>query len=541
MSDFADLPLIPLLHTTLRNIGYKEPTPIQSQAIPPLLEGADLLGIAQTGTGKTAAFALPIINYLSHQKRRIGPRLVRVLILTPTRELASQIDASFAELSRGMKLYRCVVFGGVSQNPQVRTLSRGVDVLVATPGRLLDLMNQGYVRLDQLDTFVLDEADRMLDMGFINDIKKIIKTLPKKRQTLLFSATMPENIEELASGLLTNPVKVEVTPQATTVDKIKQTILYVDKVNKRKLLHHLIEKNNIQRALVFTRTKHAANKVAEELDKNGVRTTAIHGNKSQGAREKALLQFRQGQVRVLVATDIAARGIDVKEITHVINFDLPNEPENYVHRIGRTARAGLEGLALSFCDSGERFYLREIQRAIRMNIEVDPEHPFHSSSAENAPYIKPKPNGGGGGGKQRSNSRRGSGGPRSGGGQASGGGQRSGGGGKRSGSGGQHSSSGGQPGDEQQKSSREQKPRSSKGRKHNSTSVEQQQRGKSNSNSSKSGNRSFRGKAGEQNSAEGGNRSPKSGRGATVGSNRSSPGNKRGGKPKINRGNRGNS
>jgi ATP-dependent RNA helicase RhlE len=478
VSDFADLPLIPQLHNTLQNIGYKEPTPIQIQAIPPLLEGSDLLGIAQTGTGKTAAFALPILNDLSHHKKRIGPRLVRVLILTPTRELASQIDASFAELGRGLRLNRCVVFGGVSQNPQVRTLSRGVDILVATPGRLLDLMNQGYVRLEQLETFVLDEADRMLDMGFINDIQKIIKTLPRKRQTLLFSATMPENIENLASGLLNNPVKVEITPQATTVDKIKQSILYVDKVDKRKLLFHLVEKNNIQRALVFTRTKHAANKVAEELEKNGVKTAAIHGNKSQGAREKALLQFRQGKVRVLVATDIAARGIDVKEITHVINFDLPNEPENYVHRIGRTARAGLEGKALSFCDSGERFYLREIQRAIRMNIEVDSDHQFHSSSAENAHYIKPKANGGGGGGggKQRNNSRRGGGG----GGQRSGSGQRSGnsqhsGGGKRSGGGGKRTGSGGKQSDEQQKSSSERKPRAKSERKHNSTSVEQQQ------------------------------------------------------------------
>jgi ATP-dependent RNA helicase RhlE len=417
VSDFSDLPLIPSLHSTLRDIGYQKPTPIQAQAIPPLLKGVDLLGIAQTGTGKTAAFALPIINHLSHHKRRVGAKRVRVLILTPTRELASQIDASFAELSRNMRLFRCVVFGGVSQNPQVRTISRGVDILVATPGRLLDLMNQGHILLDHLETFVLDEADRMLDMGFINDIKKIIQTMPKKRQTLLFSATMPKNIEELASGILNNPVKVEVTPQATTVEKITQSILYVDKANKRNLLHHLVEKNNIQRALVFTRTKHAANRVAEELGKKGIKTAAIHGNKSQGAREKALLEFRKGKVRVLVATDIAARGIDVKDISHVINFDLPNEPENYVHRIGRTARAGREGVALSFCDAGERFYLREIQNAIRQKVDVNTEHPFHSDGAANAPFTKPKPNGGqrGGGG-------------RSGGGRSGGGG---GGGGKR--------------------------------------------------------------------------------------------------------------
>ncbi|MBF0448414.1 MAG: DEAD/DEAH box helicase [Magnetococcales bacterium] len=396
MSDFSDLPLIPSLHTALNNLGFQKPTPIQAQAIPQLLKGRDLLGIAQTGTGKTAAFALPIIDGLMRRKRRAGPKQARVLILTPTRELASQIDASFAELSRTLRLLRAVVYGGVSQNPQIRALSRGVDVLVATPGRLLDLMNQGQIRLDQLETFVLDEADRMLDMGFINDIKKIIATLPDNRQTLLFSATMPKNIEELANSLLKKPVRVEVTPQATTVEKIKQVILYVDKSNKRQLLQNLIEKQNIQRALVFTRTKHAANRVSEDLEKAGIKSSAIHGNKSQGAREKALLQFRKGQVRVLVATDIAARGIDVSDISHVINFDLPNEPENYVHRIGRTARAGREGTALSFCDAGERYYLREIQTAIRQNIEVDIDHLFHSQSAATAPYTKPKPNGGGG-------------------------------------------------------------------------------------------------------------------------------------------------
>ncbi|MBF0454097.1 MAG: DEAD/DEAH box helicase [Magnetococcales bacterium] len=404
MSDFSDIPLIPSLHNILLKLGFQKPTPIQSQAIPSLLEGRDLLGIAQTGTGKTAAFALPIINRLVQNKRRTGGKRARVLILTPTRELASQIDASFADLSRNLRLSRAVVFGGVSQTPQVRTLSRGVDVLVATPGRLLDLMNQGHIQLDQLETFVLDEADRMLDMGFINDINKVIATLPRNRQTLLFSATMPPNIGTLAATLLRNPVKVEVTPQATTVEKIRQTIRYVDKANKRKLLQDLIEKGNIQRTLVFTRTKHAANRVAEDLIKAGIQATAIHGNKSQGAREKALLQFRKGQVRVLVATDIAARGIDVKDISHVINFDLPNEPENYVHRIGRTARAGREGEAVSFCDGGERYYLREIQRAIRQDIDVDSDHPYHSDGAAKAAFVKPKPNGGqrgGGGGGPR--------------------------------------------------------------------------------------------------------------------------------------------
>ncbi|MBF0445993.1 MAG: DEAD/DEAH box helicase [Magnetococcales bacterium] len=567
MSEFSDLPLIPALLNTLSKIGYTKPTPIQSQAIPPLLEGADLLGIAQTGTGKTAAFALPIINGLSYRKKGVGPRRVRVLILTPTRELASQIDASFAELGRGIRLSRCVVFGGVSQNPQVRTISRGVDILVATPGRLLDLMNQGYVRLDELETFVLDEADRMLDMGFINDIQKIIKTLPRNRQTLLFSATMPPNIEELAAGLLKDPVKVEVTPQATTVDKIKQSIIYVDKANKRDLLQHLIEKNSIQRALVFTRTKHAANKVAEELDKKGIKTTAIHGNKSQGAREKALLQFRKGQVRVLVATDIAARGIDVKEISHVINFDLPNEPENYVHRIGRTARAGLEGLAISFCDSAERFYLREIQRAIRMDIEVDTDHPFHSDTAANAPFIKPKPNGGGqrggGGGGQK----------RMGGGKKrSAGSQRSDGGGKHSG--GQHSrgerssvkSEGGERSNSQRSpGQRSGGPRSgSEGEQRTSAGGEQPRRGKtanrsfnkssgnknsSNKNRSESGNRSASSgnkptSVGNKPASSGnkptssGNRTTSSGNRPASNKNYSSPGNKRGSAPKANRGNR---
>ncbi|MBF0382675.1 MAG: DEAD/DEAH box helicase [Magnetococcales bacterium] len=513
MSEFSDLPLIPSLHKTLNSIGYKKPTPIQTQAIPPLLEGADLLGIAQTGTGKTAAFALPIINSVSHRKKRVGPRRTRVLILTPTRELASQIDASFAELGRGIRLHRSVVFGGVSQNPQVRTLSRGVDILVATPGRLLDLMSQGYIRLDQLETFVLDEADRMLDMGFINDIHKIIRTLPRDRQTLLFSATMPPNIEELAAGLLKDPVKVEVTPQATTVDKISQSIVYVDKANKRKLLHHLIEKNNIQRALVFTRTKHAANKVAEELDKKGVKTAAIHGNKSQGAREKALLQFRLGQVRVLVATDIAARGIDVKEITHVINFDLPNEPENYVHRIGRTARAGREGLAISFCDAAERFYLREIENAIRMSIAVDSDHPFHSEGAANAPFIKPKPNGGG----QRNSSSRGKGGA---GGQQ----RRATSGGKKRNKNSQRSDGGGQQAGGQHSSGerKNQKPNSSQKRgneQQKTQNSEQQKPGKSSNPKQKS--RPDKSKWSKSNNKK----------------TRTTPNNKRGNKAKANRGN----
>jgi ATP-dependent RNA helicase RhlE len=379
MTTFTDLKLSAPLLQALAAEGYETPTPIQAQAIPPLLEGRDLLGIAQTGTGKTAAFALPLLQRLTTTDRRAAPRCVRALILTPTRELCVQILDSFRSYGRHLRLSRAAVYGGVSQGPQVHTLSRGVDVLVATPGRLLDLMNQGQVRFDGLEAFVLDEADRMLDMGFILPVKRIVAKLPKQRQTLLFSATMPQDVAGLAAGLLTDPVRVEVTPVATTAERISQRVHFVEKANKRALLHHVLSNQEVARALVFTRTKHGANKVGDQLERLGVRADVIHGNKSQNARQKALEDFRNGKVRVLVATDIAARGIDVDGITHVINFDLPNEPESYVHRIGRTARAGNEGIAISFCDSEERAFLRDIEKTIRRQVAVDADHPFHAA------------------------------------------------------------------------------------------------------------------------------------------------------------------
>jgi ATP-dependent RNA helicase RhlE len=379
MTTFSDLSLSAPLLQALATEGYEKPTPIQAQAIPPLLEGRDLLGIAQTGTGKTAAFALPLLQRLTTTDRRAGPRSVRALILTPTRELCVQILDSFRTYGRHLRLSRAAVYGGVSQGPQVHNLSRGLDVLVATPGRLLDLMNQGQVRFDSLEAFVLDEADRMLDMGFIVPVKRIVAKLPKERQTLLFSATMPQAVHGLVASLLKEPVRVEVTPVATTAERIAQRVHFVEKANKRALLQHLLADKAIARALVFARTKHGANKVAEQLDRAGVRTDAIHGNKSQNARQKALEDFRNGKVRVLVATDIAARGIDVDGITHVINFDLPNEPESYVHRIGRTARAGNDGIAISFCDAEERTFLRDIEKTIRQQVTVDVDHPFHAA------------------------------------------------------------------------------------------------------------------------------------------------------------------
>jgi len=380
MTTFTELKLSAPLLQALATEGYETPTPIQAQAIPALLEGRDLLGIAQTGTGKTAAFALPLLQRLTSTDRRAGPRSVRALILTPTRELCVQILDSFRTYGRHLRLSRAAVYGGVSQGPQVHNLARGVDVLVATPGRLLDLMNQGQVRFDNLEAFVLDEADRMLDMGFIVPVKRIVAKLPKERQTLLFSATMPQAVQGLVASLLKEPVRVEVTPVATTAERISQRVLFVDKANKRALLQHLLNDRAIARALVFARTKHGANKVAEQLARSGVRADAIHGNKSQNARQRALEDFRNGKVRVLVATDIAARGIDVDGITHVINFDLPNEPESYVHRIGRTARAGNDGIAISFCSADERSFLRDIEKTIRQQVPVDADHPFHAAN-----------------------------------------------------------------------------------------------------------------------------------------------------------------
>jgi ATP-dependent RNA helicase RhlE len=378
---FDDLQLIDPLLRAVRAEGYTEPTPIQVQAIPHVLAGKDIVGCAQTGTGKTAAFALPILQRLAAQNRGRVP--TRVLVLSPTRELATQIADSFSAYGRHTGLKSMVVFGGVGQQPQTDAWRRGTDILVATPGRLLDLMQQRIIKLDSIEIFVLDEADRMLDMGFIHDVRKIIATLPTKRQTLLFSATMPQDIQDLADTILIKPVRVEVTPQATTVEKIDQSVFFVDKNNKRALLEHLLndKARGIRRVLVFTRTKHGANKLAEQLERANIGAEAIHGNKSQSARERALANFKSGRTRVLVATDIAARGIDVDDVTHVINYDLPNEPESYVHRIGRTARAGAAGVAFSFCDAEEREYLRDIEKLIRLHVPVVSEHPYVSALA----------------------------------------------------------------------------------------------------------------------------------------------------------------
>lgn len=382
MSDFKSLKLLPEIMEAIEKVGYKNPTPIQAQAIPHLLEGKDLLGIAQTGTGKTAAFTLPILNRLGTSKKKARPARMRCLILTPTRELASQINQNIQDYGKNINIKSTVIFGGVGQRPQVQAMSRGQDFLVATPGRLLDLMGQGHILYDQLEVFVLDEADRMLDMGFFNDVKKIIAKLPKEKQTLLFSATMPKDISNLANSLLKNPVRVEITPEASTVDKIDQKINFVDKTNKPLLLESILKDNTIKTMLVFTRTKHGANRVVKHLDSFLIKSAAIHGNKSQGARERALEDFKRGKIRVLVATDIAARGIDVSNITHIVNYDLPDDPKSYVHRIGRTARAGREGMAISFCDPNERGLLKDIEKTIKQSIPVDEDHAFHGVAAQ---------------------------------------------------------------------------------------------------------------------------------------------------------------
>jgi ATP-dependent RNA helicase RhlE len=367
----------PLLRA-LSDEDYTRPTPIQTEAIPHVLAGRDLLGCAQTGTGKTAAFALPILHRLALGRgpKRRGPR---TLVLVPTRELAVQVAESFATYGRHLSLSQTVIFGGVGQGAQVAALRRGVDIVVATPGRLLDLMEQGHVWLQDVETLVLDEADRMLDMGFINPIRRVISKLPARRQNLLFSATMPAPIAALADSILRNPARVAVTPVASAAPAIVQRVLFVDREDKRPLLREVLRDPAMTRVLVFTRTKHGADRVTRDLEKATVRAEAIHGNKSQGARQKALAAFRAGKIRVLVATDIAARGIDVDGVSHVINFELPNEPENYVHRIGRTARAGATGVALSFCDREERVYLRDIERLTRSRIEVVANHPYAPS------------------------------------------------------------------------------------------------------------------------------------------------------------------
>jgi ATP-dependent RNA helicase RhlE len=391
---FSELKIIQPILDALHAEGYTNPTPIQAQTIPQALEGRDILGCAQTGTGKTAAFAIPVIQLMSENPIEYrGRRPIRSLILTPTRELAIQIAESFENYGSKTNLKYEVIFGGVNQHSQVKSLQSGVDVLIATPGRLLDLMNQGYVRLNQLEFFVLDEADRMLDMGFLNDVKKVIAKIPKKRQSLFFSATMPNDIVKLANTILVDPVKVEVTPVSSTANTINQSVYFVDKENKKHLLKEVLESHDIDRVLVFTRTKHGADKVVKDLVKDGVKSLAIHGNKSQNARQKALNSFKSNETRVLVATDIAARGIDIDDLTHVINYELPNIPESYVHRIGRTGRAGANGIAIAFCDTEEKAYLRDIQKLIGKSIPVlaNENFPLVNHTVEKKPQRQQRP------------------------------------------------------------------------------------------------------------------------------------------------------
>jgi ATP-dependent RNA helicase RhlE len=399
---FSELNLIPPILNALNEEGYTQPTPIQEQAIPPLLEGRDLLGCAQTGTGKTAAFSIPILQLLYNKKNQttVGrgnwqwSNAIKTLILTPTRELAIQIDESIEAYGRNTGMRHAVIFGGVGQKPQTDALRRGVDILVATPGRLLDLMTQGFVNLKSIEFFVLDEADRMLDMGFVHDVKKVIAQLPARRQSLFFSATMPPEIVKLADTILTNPVKVEVTPASTTAETVAQKVYLVEAGDKRDLLVQLLSAKSVKTALVFSRTKHGADKIAKFLNQAGIKADAIHGNKAQNARQRALASFKDQTITALVATDIAARGIDVSSLELVINYELPNVPETYVHRIGRTGRAGASGLALSFCDTEEREYLRDIQKLIGKSIDIETDNPFASNNL--SPVDKPQPKSSGG-------------------------------------------------------------------------------------------------------------------------------------------------
>jgi ATP-dependent RNA helicase RhlE len=370
LTTFSDFGLATPILEALAGEGYSEPTPIQAQAIPHVMQGRDLLGLAQTGTGKTAAFALPILHRLAAQARACERRACRALVLSPTRELASQIADSFRAYGRHLGLTTAVVYGGVPIRPQIRALERGVDILVATPGRLIDHLEQETLRLDRVETLVLDEADHMLDMGFVEPIRHIVRMLPARRQNLFFSATMPRQIEMLAGELLRDPVRVAVAPAATTAELVDQRVILVDTAGKRALLAKILSRDEFRRTLVFTRTKHGADRVVRQLGEAGIEAAAIHGNKNQNQRERALAAFRSGESRVLVATDIAARGIDVDDVTHVINFDLPNIPESYVHRIGRTARAGASGVAISFCDTEERAYLHDIERLIRRQLPL---------------------------------------------------------------------------------------------------------------------------------------------------------------------------
>lgn len=374
---FKNLNIIEPILKALKNQGYTSPTPIQEQAIPAILEGNDIQGCAQTGTGKTAAFAIPILQllYKNHRAQK-GPRSIKALVLAPTRELAIQIGESFTSYGQYTGLRSTVIFGGVSQKSQTDTLKAGIDILIATPGRLLDLMEQKFINLQHIKFFVLDEADRMLDMGMIHDVKRIISKLPKNRQTMLFSATMPKEVSKLTDSILLKPVKVEVTPVSSTVDTIKQSIYLVEKKDKKSLLIHLLKDKSIDSVLVFSQTKHGANKITGDLIKVGIEAQAIHGNKSQNARQLALRNFKEKKIRVLVATDIAARGIDVEELALVINFDLPDVPETYVHRIGRTGRAGAEGVAISFCNEEERKSLKNIEKTILKSIPVIKDHPY---------------------------------------------------------------------------------------------------------------------------------------------------------------------
>lgn len=382
---FKELNIIEPILKALSTEGYTNPTPIQEQSIPHVLAGRDLLGCAQTGTGKTAAFAIPVLQQLSkHNTPR--HRKIKCLVLTPTRELAIQIGDNFSAYGRHLQLKHTVIFGGVPQGKQTQKLRAGVDILIATPGRLLDLMQQRHISLADISMLVLDEADRMLDMGFIHDVKKVLAKVPAKRQTLFFSATMPPEIQKLSASILSNPAQVTVTPVSSTVEVIQQSVYYVDKKKKKELLVHLLQDASITRSLVFSRTKHGADKLVKELGKNGIPAAAIHGNKTQNARQRALNDFKSSRVRVLVATDIAARGIDIDELPHVINYELPEVPETYVHRIGRTGRAGADGIALSFCDGEERDYLRGIQKLTGIKVPVVAEHPY---PATNVPGSKP--------------------------------------------------------------------------------------------------------------------------------------------------------
>ncbi len=386
---FAEL--LPEIGRAVSEAGYHTPSPIQEQSIPSLLKGRDMIGCAQTGTGKTAAFSLPILQYLTLGKKHPVSGKPLVLILAPTRELAAQIGDSIAKYGKHTKTTHTVIFGGVGQNPQVKAVRRGVHVLVATPGRLIDLMNQGHINLSAVEIFVLDEADRMLDMGFINDIKKVIVKLPKKRQSLFYSATMEGKVIDLARTLVNDPAYVTIAPENPAVERIIQKMIFVDKKHKDEAIVNLLSNKKLNRVIVFTQMKHVANKVVRKLEGAGITAAAIHGNKSQTARTKALADFKAGRVRALVATDIAARGIDVDGISHVINYDLPVEPETYVHRIGRTARAGADGDAISLCSAQERYYLRAIEKLIRTTIPVDLKHPLHCEKSMNATGADAKP------------------------------------------------------------------------------------------------------------------------------------------------------